>query len=237
LGIQDEVKDGIDDICTVAWNMRDGTVIPEAEDVAMRNGAVKVDATWLYADLAASSNLAQRVDRRVAARVIRSYVNAASRIIRHHNGAIRSYDGDRVMGIFIGSSKNNDATRAALGINWAVWKVLDPKLKSQWPSLSAKWALKHGVGIATGEAIIVRGGVPNYNDLISVGGAPNIAAKLSDLRKSASLYVTSQVHARITGKSKLNSAGGDMWSFNTTIDVGGTNVKVYSSTWMRAPGG
>lgn len=41
MGIQDDVKSGVHDICTVAWNMRDGTVIPEAKDVVMRNGAVK----------------------------------------------------------------------------------------------------------------------------------------------------------------------------------------------------
>jgi adenylate cyclase len=235
MSIQDDVRGGVDDICTVPWNVRDGTVIPEAKDVVMRNGAVKVDATWLYADLGDSSTLAQRVDRRVAARVIRSYVNAASRIIRHYNGAIRSYDGDRVMGIYTGNSKNNDATRTALGINWAVRRVLKPRFKENWPTLSNKWTLKHGVGIATGEALLVRGGVVNYNDLISVGGAPNIAAKLSDLRRRPSIYITGDVYARINGKSKLADSGEDMWSYLANIDVGGTDVRVYSSTWRRTP--
>lgn len=148
------------------WSIRDGLTVPKTEDVVLRNGAVKVDATYLYADLAGSSIAAQRLTKEAAGTIIRSYLNAASRIIRHFNGHIRSFDGDRVMGIFMGGGKNTSAAKAGLAINWAIHEVLRPRLNAKWNDLESLYRVDHGVGIATGEAFIIRGGVRDNNDLV-----------------------------------------------------------------------
>lgn len=88
-------------------------VVPKTEDIVMKNGGRLVDATYAYADLADSSTIAQLLNNEVAAKIIRAFVNSATRILRHYNGQIRSFDGDRVMAIFIGEKKNWDAVRAA----------------------------------------------------------------------------------------------------------------------------
>lgn len=74
--------------------------------------------------------------------------------------------------------------RTALAINWAVNDVICPAIAAKWNDVSADYTVSHGVGIDTGQALIVRGGVRDNNDLISVGHAPNDAAKLSDFRGS-----------------------------------------------------
>lgn len=177
MAISDDVESAADAVLGAVWNIRDGQVVPETAGVTLKNGAVKLDATYLYADLANSSALAQKIKKEVAAKVIRSYLDAASRIIRNKGGAIRSFDGDRVMGVFVGASKNTNAVRAALGIQWAVDEVLKPKFAAKWPDLSNNYVVGHGVGVARGEVLIVRGGVRDNNDLISVGAAANVAAK------------------------------------------------------------
>lgn len=96
------------------------------------------------------------------------------------------------MGIFVSDSKNSNAAKAALNINWAVQEVIRPKLAARWGDFV--WVMDHGVGIDTGEAMLVRGGVLGENDIISIGGAPNIAAKLSDLRGRHRLLITDAVH-------------------------------------------
>ena len=177
--ISDQVQGAVRETLGTAWNIRDGQVVPDTDDVALRNGAVKVEAAYLYADLANSSKAAQVLKKEVTAKIIRCYVNAAVRLIRWKGGHIRSFDGDRVMGVFIGDSKRNDAVRAALAINWAVRKVLDEKFDAKWPDLKKHYHLDHGIGIDCGEALIVRAGVRNNNDLVSIGEAPNVAAKLA----------------------------------------------------------
>ena len=55
------------------WNVRDGQVVPFSDQVTLAGGAVRLEATMLYADLADSTQLAMNYDRRVAAKVFKSF--------------------------------------------------------------------------------------------------------------------------------------------------------------------
>lgn len=235
MSIVGDVKSGIDIVLQPAWAVRDGTVVPNTDDITLKDGAVNINATYLYADLADSSALAQKVDKDVAAKVIRSYLNAAVRILKHYKGEIRSFDGDRVMAIFIGESKNTNAVRAALALNWAVHKVLEPKLQAKWSDLDKYWTVKHGVGVETGQAMLVRGGVRNNNDLISIGAAPNVAAKLSELRLSPNIYITKAVYDSMGDKNRIASDGRSMWLVQEAMTVGGKSYSIYGSNWSWSP--
>lgn len=227
-----QIEENIQTVIDASWNIREGRVVPETDDVALRNGAVQLEATYLYADLANSSVMAHRLYKPVAAKIIRTFLDAASRIVKHFEGEIRGFDGDRVMGIFIGNSKNMNAVKAALGINWAVQEVLRPKVYAKWNDIS-DLPIGQGVGVATGEALIVRGGVRNDNDLISIGEAPNVAAKLSALRGWQDTYITEDVYDVIHADAKY-SDDVDMWSQYPAQNIGG---KVYgvkaSGYWWR----
>lgn len=149
------IEASVADIIREPFNVVDGRVVPKTEDVVFKNGAKRIDATYLYADLAESSRLAQSLTKEAAAKIMRAYINSAARILREYNGEIRSYDGDRVMAIFIGNDKNVRAVRAALAINWAVIEVIRPAIESGWSDGKNFAQIKHGVGIDTGEAFIV----------------------------------------------------------------------------------
>ena len=229
----DEVEEKVQTVIDAWWNIRDGRVVPETDDVVLSNGAVKLDATYLYADLANSSGIAHRLYQPVAAKIIRCFLDASARIIKHYDGEIRSFDGDRVMGIFIGGNKNTNAVKAGLGINWAVQEVVRPKVQAKWDDL-ANTPLGQGVGIATGEALIVRGGVPIDNDLISVGAAPNVAAKLSELREGPDTYITEDVYNKLNDVAKYCD-GRDMWTQHAGKIIGGTYYRIKASTYSWEP--
>lgn len=236
MGLADDTKSGIDGVLKEAWSITAGTVVPETDDIALKNGGRRIDATYLYADLAGSSKLAQTVNDEIVAKVIRSYLNAAARILKHQGGAIRSYDGDRVMAIFIGSSKNSSAAIAAFHLNWAVQKVIRDKLDTKWPKSLTDYTMHHGVGIAIGEALIVRAGVRNSNDLVSIGSAPNVAAKLSELRRAPDIYIASGVYGMLNEKAKLRNDGvSTIWSKQQNASVGGSTVEVYGTDYWREP--
>lgn len=204
------IESSVSGIFNEPWNITNGTVVPETDDVVMKNGGRMVDATYLYADLAGSSTLAHTMPKETTARIIRAYVNTAVRILRRMGGEIRSFDGDRVMAIFMGKSKNNDAVRAALAINWAVQEVIAPAIKEKWTHVSENYTIGHGIGIDTGEALIVRGGARDNNDLISIGDAPNDAARLSDYRRW-SINITKAVHDNLVDEHKFFN-GNNIWS-------------------------
>lgn len=235
--VKDDVETGVAGVLGPPWNVRDGTVVPDPEDITLVNGAVKLDATYMYADLADSSTLAQKVSDQVAAKAIRAYLNAAVRIVRHFEGEIRSFDGDRVMAIFVGSGKNTRAVKSGMAINWAVSKVLRPQFDAKWPTLNDLWTLRQAVGIASGEAFLVNAGVRGNRDLVSVGSAPNVAAKLSDLRQgNYQTFITASVYGNMNDSVKYSSRGHtNMWIKRSPIAVGGQSFEIYGSTWWKSP--
>lgn len=215
------------------WNITNGTVVPETEDIVMKNGGRLVAATYVYADLADSSTIAQSLLKETAAKIIRAFVNSSTRILRNFGGEIRSFDGDRVMAIYMGDNKNWNAVRAAFAINWAVQEVIRPAIKSNWSDGENFYNIGHRVGVDTGESLIVRGGARNNNDLISVGGAPNIAAKLSDLKNGYSTYITDRVFDELTDDLRYYESNGvrrNCWSkLYSSVQIGGTYNTVYGS--------
>lgn len=236
MGIADDVGKGIDEVLAPPWKITNGTKVPEAADIVLRDGAVKLDATYLYADMADSTGLAQKKTKEVTAKIIRCYLNAATRLIRHRGGAVRSFDGDRVMGIFIGDSKNTSAVKAALNISWAVTKIIQPKLNAKWSELN--WTMSHGVGIDTGEAFLVRGGVWGDNDIVSIGSAPNIAAKLSEKRGHKKAYVSKAIYDHMAAEAKYVKPATkeeNMWEYMGAEEFGGRSVQYYGSSYHWSP--
>ncbi|MCX4429214.1 adenylate/guanylate cyclase domain-containing protein [Streptomyces mirabilis] len=218
------------------WTIRNGNVVPGTDDVKLySNDAVKLDAVYLYADLLGSTKLAREFRPETAGKVIRASLRTASTIIKRLGGEIRSYDGDRVMGIFIGDWKNSNAAQAALQINYAMQEIVQPGLYSKLPHLERDgFEPRMCVGIASGEAFIARAGVRDSSDLVSIGRAPNVAAKLSDIRETGRYrtYITADVYKMLNERSKLSN-GKDMWEARSD-DVGGEHMTFYRSSYRWA---
>lgn len=239
----DKLRAQATELWKVPWNERNGQVVPSTDSIAHANGAVRVDATYLYADLADSTEMQKLFGSDFAARVHRMYLGAASDIIREAGGSIKSFDGDRVMGIFMGNGMRTNATTAALKINWAVHSVINELTKTRARPDGSWWTVEHGVGIDCGEALIVRAGVRNkagttsHNDLISIGAAPAIAAKLSGVRNAgAPILITSNLYGRLNESAKLSVPDKQpMFVGPKQMTAGPHSVNVYTSTWRRTP--
>src|SRR2546428_6077871 len=87
------------------WTKRDGKVVPDPKDLSLGNDAVKLQATVLYADMADSTNLVDHHKHHFSAEIYKTYLRCAARIIKNRQGNITAYDGDRVMAVFLGDSK------------------------------------------------------------------------------------------------------------------------------------
>jgi adenylate cyclase len=236
MALSDELADEIRTIISTAWDKRDGRKIPETEEVALAGGAVEIEATFLYADLADSSKIAKELDRRIAAKIIKSFLYCASKLIIARGGKIVSFDGDRVMGVFYGDGKNSSAAKCALQIKWAVNQIRDRFENSYESVKNASFKIRHGVGVDTGTVLAVRGGVRGTNDLIWIGRAPNLAAKMSDIRDHPySTHITASVFNMLNEDSKYGGADKTlMWERRNWTFLGET-LHVYRSSWHWKP--
>jgi class 3 adenylate cyclase len=229
---KEDLEGAVTDVLYEPFDTRFGSVVPTTDTLALKNGGVYLDAVYLYADMSDSTGLARLFTAEAAARIIRAYLTAAARTLRSQGGEIRSYDGDRVMAIFIGADAGTRAVRAALEIRWVVDKIVHPAL-CLWLDeyRESLWVLRHTCGVDMGTAFIVRAGVRNSNDLVSVGDAPNIAAKLSAL-KGARTFITDRVWDAMGFAVCVDGEGTLMWSLATNKEIGGGRREdVWSSDW------
>jgi class 3 adenylate cyclase len=238
MALLDDINSDVSTTISTQWNQRKGNKVPSTEDIALSGGAVELDATYLYTDLAKSSQIAKTFDRRIAAKIFKSFHTTTCRLIRAHDGTVLSFDGDRILAVFHGNSKNTSAAKAALKINYVVTSVIRPMFEAKYDSVkNADFRISHGTGIDTGTVLIVRAGARGTNDLVSIGRGPNLAAKLSDIRESGDYrtYITASVYNMLHESAKF---GGDpkrdMWESRswTFLD---DKISIYRSNFWWKP--
>ena len=213
------------------WTTRDGQVVPAPSDLKLGNDAVKLNATVLYADMNGSTSLVDTHNATIAAEVYKSYMVCTARIIKNAGGTITAYDGDRIMGLFIGDYKNTTAARTALQINWAVKHIVNPALKAQYGNDA--YQMSHVIGVDTSTMLAARIGVRNDNDIVWVGRAANYAAKLTSLDTGHAVYITSDVFTKLDRLLKYNGTPEQlMWESCTWNSM--NKMAVHRSNWMWA---
>jgi uridylate cyclase len=232
MGLLDEMKDEVAEIFSEQWSAPDGRVVPDPDDLLLSNDARYFKrATVLYADLSGSTTLVDQQHWQMAGEVYKTYLLCAAKLVRASGGVIAAYDGDRIMGIFLGDYQTSSAAKCGLKINWTVRNVVDSALKAQYPNSS--YEVKQVVGIDTSEIraarIVVRGG----NDLVWIGRAANYAAKLTSCRDDYQTWLTADAFNKLSDEAKY---GGDprrlMWK--TFKWTGMNDQTVYGSSWTWA---
>jgi len=227
MGLKDNLKAEVEATFSSGWEVQSTASVPAPEGLRLNaNHAKDLEAaTVLYADLDGSTNMVDNFDWRFSAEVYKTYLRCAAQVIKSENGVITSYDGDRVMAIFTGNTKNTSAVRCALKINYAVCEIIRPALKAQYPNLN--FTLKHVVGIDTSRMRTARIGVRVDNDLVWIGRAANYAAKLTTLPDKAT-WITKSVYDQMLNEVKY-SQGKNMWE--ERIWKAMNNMPIYCSTY------
>ncbi|WP_374371124.1 adenylate/guanylate cyclase domain-containing protein [Dongia sp.] len=229
MAIKEDLETNIAVMLRSSWTERDGTVVPEPESIKLGNDGVKLDAVCLYADMAQSTALVNARSARFAAEMYKAFLLCASRLIKEESGTITSFDGDRVMGIFIGINKNTRAVRCAMKIHYAVANLINPAIRKQYPTVD--YTMRHAVGVDSSEILAARTGVRGANDIVWVGRAANYAAKLCDLRDgNYATWITEAVYNTMGDEVKL---GGNpkqsMWEKRLWTPM--NNAPIYRSSF------
>jgi len=223
----EEILTEVKNILSTAWQTRDGRKVPEPSDIKLGNDAVKLDGTVLYADITDSTGLVKGHKDWFAAEVYKSYLSAACYVIRNRSGVITAFDGDRVMAVFIGSTKNSDAAKASLQIKFITDKI-NEEIKKAYPTTS--YRLQQAIGIHSSALFVARTGIRDNNDLVWVGQAANYGAKLCSLAtETHPIHITKTVFDSLNETSKYSGAPRkSMWEKRTWTGMG---LTVYRTSW------
>ena len=229
--VANDILSEVKSIFTTKWQRRDGLKVPEPEDVKLGNDAVSIEGTVLYADMADSTGLVDGYKDWFAADVYKAYLVAACKVIRSNGGVITSFDGDRVMAVYMGALKNSAAATTALQLNWAVIQI-NNAIKAEYSN--SGFILKHSVGIDTSQLFVARTGIRGSNDLVWVGRAANYAAKLSCLSDPKySVFVTEPVFSKLSDPAKNGGTPRKcMWDKGYWEE---RSMTIYRSNWNWMP--
>ena len=233
MSLEDSITKEVSRILSLSWNVQDGQSVPSTDNIALAGGAKRFEATVLYADLSQSSKLATDFRQRTAAKIIRAFLYCMCRLIKEMHGEITSFDGDRVMGVFIGNTKNTNAATCALKMNFVLQRIIKPKLSQYFQSLRNEgFLISHCVGIDTSQVLVARAGPRGANDLVWIGRAPNLAAKLSEIREDDyTSFISEDVYSCLNESAIY---GGDpkqcMWE-RRSFEFLDESIAVYRSNW------
>ncbi|WP_279208379.1 adenylate/guanylate cyclase domain-containing protein [Stenotrophomonas indicatrix] len=204
-------------IASDSWTVTAGRVVPDVTALPFANQGKTLSACILYADLSNSTEMVNNTPRERAAEYYKAFLYCASRLIELNQGTVEAYDGDRVMGVFLGVEKEERAVRASFQLKLAMDTIVNGVFERTYPGTHKD--LQYTVGIDTGQVMACKAGVRGTSELVWVGPAANYAAKLNSFPELDHRYPTRITEAVFSALSA--------WTFNNS------GLSVWEGPWER----
>lgn len=236
-----EIQDKVDIILKEQFTQYDIDVIPDIENkpdsrLTHGNTGFLGEFTFLYVDMRGSSSFTDEHRLQTITKIYKAYHHSMVECIKNYGGQVRSFDGDRVLAVFAGSSKLNSAINCAMKMVGCRYDILQPQIKAALSN--GNFSL--GVGIATGTAMVSKAGVgydKNTRDLIWIGDPPNLGAKLSDEADSPYyIYICKKSFEKLSDKNRYTTKNGiktDMWT-KASFNFKNKQIEIYKTGYYRS---
>ena len=154
--------------------------------------------TVVFADLAGSTSLAERLDPESLDHLLAAYYAHMRRVLEGHGGTVEKFIGDAVVGVFgVPTLHEDDALRA---VRAAI------QMRDQLPELNASLEERFGVGlsvrigIGTGEVVSDREATGHA---LVAGGAGSLAARLQAAAPTDEILIASATRRLVAGAVRL----------------------------------
>lgn len=226
MSLIDDLKRKISAYATEPYTTIETTIVPSTDysKLTFGNKGLTCDFAFLYVDIRSSSKLHEKYGYTKAAKIYQSFHEINVSIINSNFGSVRAFDGDRILGVFAGSSKNGNAVISAMKIQWAIRNLLNPILGTE---------IKCGAGIDYGKTLVTKigkGKDNNNNDLIWIGKASNHASHLAN-EANNSIIISTDSHSILHKERKISNDGRDYWIPKKITLKNGTIVNCFESNW------
>ncbi|MDD4628327.1 MAG: hypothetical protein PHE68_02940 [Candidatus Peribacteraceae bacterium] len=236
MATKSELEKGVSDFFDGNYEVTDGQVIPDLDDIRLGKFGRELKMAMLFIDIKESTTIVDGFRRVTGAKMYKSFLWGITKIARNNDGQLLSFNGDGVLVGFVGDLKRTDAVKTGMQMKWYGHKILRPKINEYFENNSELEDMKFdfGIGVDVGNILVVRGGIKgeNNNDLVWVGNPTNFAVKLSKLASEPNnIYITQEVYDEMgaTVKWQDNEKKKNMWTYRTWEEM--DNLKVLSTTY------
>jgi class 3 adenylate cyclase/tetratricopeptide (TPR) repeat protein len=145
---------------------------------------VRKTVTVVFADVAGSTGLGERLDPESVRRIMHRYFEEMRAVVERHDGTVEKFIGDAVMAVFgIPRVHEDDALRAvrAAAEMHERLEALNGELEREWDV-----RLEMRIGVNTGEVVA---GDPAAGPSLAVGDAVNVAARLEQAAEPGQVLI------------------------------------------------
>jgi adenylate cyclase len=225
MALKDDLTNKVTEYFRAPYEVKGTTVVPDYTDpkLTFGNTGLEAELVFMFADIRESSKLHDRYGWTVAARIYQSFHDICVKVIAANEGKVRAFDGDRIMGVFAGPNKENNAVKAAMQIQNGVRTILNP-------TLQPRQAVMVGFGIDGGKTLITKVGAGrdvNNNDLVWIGKACNYASHYAQ-EANNTIILSDAVHRKLQ-EDRKTSNGVNMWTPRELTVKNGAKVACYST--------
>jgi class 3 adenylate cyclase len=150
--------------------------------------------TILFADLVGSTELGERLDPERLQALLRAYFGAMAGVIERWGGTVEKYIGDAIMAVFGVPMAHEDDPRRAVGAALEMVSTLEGLNLGFRDRFGV--TLQARIGVNTGNVMAPVGGPEG--EMIVLGDAVNVAARLEQAAEAAAILVGDRTHAAVS---------------------------------------
>ena len=144
-------------------------------------GGERRDLTILFSDIRGFTSISETNEPEQVVDMLNEYLTRMVEILLEHGGTLDKFIGDAVMGFWNAPASDPDHPRNA--VRCAVTMIEETaRLRERW-QLEGKPALRIGIGINTGEAVVGNIGAEKVFGYTVIGDAVNLASRLEGKNK------------------------------------------------------
>jgi len=169
-----------------------------AHPESVQLGGERRDLTVLFSDIRGFTTISEASEPEAVVDMLNEYLTRMVEILLEHGGTLDKFIGDAVMGFWNAPATDPDHPRHA--VECAIAMIEETaRIRSKWEA-NGKPALRIGIGINTGDAVVGNIGAEKVFGYTVIGDAVNLASRLEGKNKD---YGTEIIVSEFT-KSRID---------------------------------
>jgi adenylate cyclase len=144
-------------------------------------GGERRDLTILFSDIRGFTTISEASEPEAVVEMLNEYLTRMVEILLEHGGTLDKFIGDAVMGFWNAPAADPDHPRHA--VDCAIAMIEETaRIRSRWEA-DGKPALRIGIGVNTGDAVVGNIGAEKVFGYTVIGDAVNLASRLESKNK------------------------------------------------------
>src|SRR5262249_50293141 len=168
--------------------------------------------TVMFCDLVGSTQLSEHLDPEDLQTVVHAYQETCTAVIQHYEGHIAQHLGDGLLVYFGYPRAHEDEAHRAVQTGLGILAAL-PQLNARLQSIleaHGRAPLQVRIGIHTGLVVVSEIGSGVKREILALGEAPNIAARLQGLAEADTVVLSAATQRLVAGLFECQDLGPQM---------------------------